>query len=416
MAEQTESSRDALVPFQGSGALSHSADLARRGIDLLRSQETRTVHFPDDHSLGVVYALGWGDSSLWYWPALDWHWGDRAGNRSRDKDDWRVLGLAKGAVSMPVGIDMGLRVTRDGASYLPCLRALRPTDLQLLNLWELPISDSDLAVLQHLHDLHYIDISRTGITDAGLVHLRGLMALRELSLSCTRIGGTGVPHWTQPRPDVGLSNLRNLTSLQRVNLSSTKVQDRELEYLDGLDGIMAIDVFDTAVSDSGLIKILSHGNLEELRLGYTHITDRGLGWGLRGTPKLRRLYASRTRISDAGLMHIAELSGLEQLDIRQTEVGDDGMIHLSAMTNLRKLWLWGTRVSDRGIARLRDVVNLQELWLDGLTSVTDASLAYLVDINTLREVGLSGTAVTSNGVAEFRRALPECRVNYDEDA
>ena len=45
------------------------------------------------------------------------------------------------------------------------------------------------------------------------------------------------------------------------------------------------------------------------------------------------------------------------------------------------------------------------------TQVTDADLAHLSGLTALEELYLSDTQVTSGGVAELQKALPNCRIS-----
>lgn len=56
----------------------------------------------------------------------------------------------------------------------------------------------------------------TNVSDAGLVHLRGLTQLTSLSISGTKV------------TDAGLVYLSGLTNLTTLNLSATKVTDAGL--------------------------------------------------------------------------------------------------------------------------------------------------------------------------------------------
>ncbi|MCX7427292.1 MAG: hypothetical protein NTW96_16895 [Planctomycetia bacterium] len=59
----------------------------------------------------------------------------------------------------------------------------------------------------------------TEVTDADLVHLKGLTSLRKLELASTRVTGAG------------LGYLEGLSGLQWLNLSDTRVTDPGLEHL-----------------------------------------------------------------------------------------------------------------------------------------------------------------------------------------
>ncbi|HEX8202582.1 MAG TPA: serine/threonine-protein kinase, partial [Isosphaeraceae bacterium] len=69
------------------------------------------------------------------------------------------------------------------------------------------------ASLESLGSVHTLNLSRTGVTDAGLVHLKGLDRLAVLFLVGTRIHGPGLEH------------LQGLNRLRRLELGSTPVTD-----------------------------------------------------------------------------------------------------------------------------------------------------------------------------------------------
>ena len=58
-----------------------------------------------------------------------------------------------------------------------------------------------------------VTLRHTQVSDAGLVHLKGLTSLQRLGLGDTQVS------------DAGLVHLKGLTSLQRLNLARTQVSD-----------------------------------------------------------------------------------------------------------------------------------------------------------------------------------------------
>ena len=68
--------------------------------------------------------------------------------------------------------------------------------------------------------------------------------------------------------------------------------------------------------------------------------------------RLKRLHLSVTRITDAGLVHLAGLTSLELLDLSRTRVTDAGLVHLAGLTNLKVVDLSGTRITDEGVSAL----------------------------------------------------------------
>ena len=80
------------------------------------------------------------------------------------------------------------------------------------------------------------------------------------------------------------------------------------------------------------------------------------------------------------------------------------------MRGLRHLSLLGTRVTDAGLADLAGLRDLTVPDLRDCPGVTAAGLKSLARRKGLKEVRLGRTAVTEEGAAQLRKALPGCRV------
>ncbi len=117
---------------------------------------------------------------------------------------------------------------------------------------------------------------------------------------------------------------------------------------------------------------------------------RGGDDGLRNLGGVPGLYKLRLggRITDAGLVHLGRLEGLEALDLHLPEVTDEGVRHLRGLTGLERLNLTYTRV-------------------------TDAGLEHLVEMKDLKWLGLAYTRVTAQGVERLRGRLPGTVIEGD---
>ena len=85
-----------------------------------------------------------------------------------------------------------------------------------------------------------VDLSRTKVTDKGLIQLSELFQLQSLNLSSTKI------------TDDGLGYLTGLTRLQTLNLFNTKVTSAGLEHLKGLTKLQILFLGSTEITDAGL--------------------------------------------------------------------------------------------------------------------------------------------------------------------
>jgi hypothetical protein len=86
-------------------------------------------------------------------------------------------------------------------------------------------------------------LEHTQVSDAGLVHLKGLTGLKYLRLSHTKITGTGLLH------------LKCLGNLQVLDVSNSPATDAGLEHLKGLTELGEFDLCGTKVKDAGVDKL-----------------------------------------------------------------------------------------------------------------------------------------------------------------
>jgi hypothetical protein len=122
------------------------------------------------------------------------------------------------------------------------------------------------------------------------------------------------------------------------------------------------------------------------------------------------VYMRGTKVTDAGLAHLAALQELRQLDLSETNVTDAGLTHLANLRQLRWLLLGKTHVTDAGLAHLANLRELQTLDLYG-TDVRGPGLTSLAGLRELRDVDVGGT-YAGNSSHEWEglleRLMPHC--------
>ena len=67
-------------------------------------------------------------------------------------------------------------------------------------------------------------------------------------------------------------------------------------------------------------------------------------------PDLYRLELDGTQVTEIGIM---SLVGLKCFEGWRHQITDAWLVHLAGLTNLEELWLYGTQVTDEGLAELR---------------------------------------------------------------
>jgi Leucine-rich repeat (LRR) protein len=210
-----------------------------------------------------------------------------------------------------------------------------------------PANEDDVAALEKLgarverdHRGMVWNVAAVGlqITDAELVHLRGLPGLESLEIAeC-------------PITDVGLADLAGLTELQTLYLVDVPITDAGLVHLQGLTGLTVLSLQDTNLTGEGLVHLKGLTDLEVLNLSDTAVTDDALE-NIEGLTELNTLALEGTKVTDAGLMHCRPLKKLRVLNLNRCHFSDAGLAHLLGLRDLRMLYaeetsLTGDRVEE----------------------------------------------------------------------
>lgn len=122
----------------------------------------------------------------------------------------------------------------------------------------------------------------------------------------------------------------------------------DLEYA---PGIRAAEVGDAQLGALAPVA----ASVVALDLQQTQVTDSGLA-GLAPFTKLRHLQLQNTALTDAGLEHLGKLPTLETVNLYATGVTDAGLQYLTGLTHLKKIHLWQSKVTADGARKLRDAI------------------------------------------------------------
>lgn len=328
-----------------------------------------------------------------------------------------------------------VRFTPEGLAQLKDLKRL-----EKFNLGDSDIPDAGLDVLAELDSLNFFWMAGLGarfwgdrITDQGCSKLAEITGLTGLGLLNTGIGPQGV---------LQLGTLTNLTwlnlganplitdeaaqafgqwsRLETLWLFDVSVGDACLEQIGKMKELEQLDLAGTRISDRGLKHvsnlpklrhlILGGSHTPNLSLGFTDVGDEGLA-GMTDLPNLAGITLERTKVTDAGLRHLARFPALKTIWLGYTEITGSRFGDLAELPNLAGMDLEGTKVTDDGLANLRHLKSLQGVSVVG-TAVTDAGLEHLKTLESLRGVNLKGTKVTAEGVEALRSARTNLVVNW----
>lgn len=155
---------------------------------------------------------------------------------------------------------------------------------------------------------------------------------------------------------------------------------------------------------------------------------------------LRKVWLPDVREWSAGdLRNLKGIKQLESLDFYRTPVTDRDMADLELFPTLSSITLnAGNKVTDQGLARLHELVSLQSFRLHTNSQVSDNGMQHLAKAKTLRSIRffdvvavsdtglkhlkqltnlesilIQGTQVTEDGIADLKKALPDCEIRWD---
>ena len=241
-----------------------------------------------------------------------------------------------------------------------------------------------VAEIARFPELQRVDLMAGHLSDDALVYLEGLSGLVELQLVSNSI------------TDEGLKHLAALEKLQLLTLTDTKVTGRGMEWLTLLKDLRRLDLDHTFVDDDGLKRLAALAKLETLTLSHTKVADGGMAH-LSGLSQLTNLSLRENPITDSGLLHLKSLAALQSFDLSETAITDAGLRQLSTGANLTALYLSNTKIGDASAAWIAERTRLTRLDLGG-TGITDAGLAKLAGLTRLEYLILAGTQITDEGL------------------
>jgi len=189
----------------------------------------------------------------------------------------------------------------------------------MLGDFENPVSNEDLRWLAAFPETKIIGIYGRAVNDDGLSHLQELLSLASLSLHDTNIS-----------PD-GLSEYENLRDLNTISFYESSINDSTLDGMEKLTGVQCVQIIQAPnFTDRGLQHLSSATQLRQVDIFRSPIVGSGL-IHLKKLPDLHVLGLTSTKVGNAAIENIAQLKGLQTLNIRDTLIDDEGFKRLSEL-------------------------------------------------------------------------------------
>lgn len=278
------------------------------------------------------------------------------------------------------------------------------TDLKVLQLDGSNMTDRGFARVANLKKLTLLDMPGVHITD--LAPVADLAQLDVLSLAPTRANfARSVP---SPGGPSSLGPLRRLTKLTQLGLGTTRIEDRELAVVAGLPKLTYLMIGGKGITEDGLARLAESKSLSGLRLTDTSIADlRPLSPRLNA---LWGLYLENSALTDAGLEPLSGATRIGDLTITGSRMTDAGLRHLAPLTSLWKLRLGRSAITDAGLAPLESLKSLETLSLTE-TELTDFSVETLAGFPSLKSLNLDRSGISPAGVERLKEALPKAQIS-----
>ncbi len=310
-----------------------------------------------------------------------------------------------------------VELSGDWAGHQAMLTLARAQSVQVLELRNTRVGNFSLNQIKPLVKLRDVTFEGGTFNDNSPLYFRDL-PVERFSCTCRRLG------------DVGLRSLRHSEGIVHLELRETAVTGPGLEPITKLAHLETLILLDRDLETVGfghlaMLSKLQHlelsGPLEDpaleglgtlttlqtLRLGYPTLDD-SVAPQLLPLTQLRRLDLGGTRVTDEGLAALAGLTELRALHLHHTRVTNRGLGHLTGLQHLEELTLHSTDVVDEGVVHLAKLQQLRSLRLDR-TLITDTAIDTLLLLRSLQRLNLADTVVTAAGVDRLR-ALPELEV------
>jgi mono/diheme cytochrome c family protein len=153
-------------------------------------------------------------------------------------------------------------IAKAGLLIMPLAQDTKYLSANAINVAK-SFNDAQVKLLTPVAEqLTWLDLSRSGVTDAAAADLGGLGKLTKLHIENTAV------------TDATLAQLGKLENLEYLNLYGTKVTDAGLEHLKNLKKLRKLYVWQTGVTEAGAKKL--QAALPEL--------DVNLGWKAPAAP------------------------------------------------------------------------------------------------------------------------------------
>lgn len=218
----------------------------------------RKINFPNDISLGSIYAAPLSQPESWELLTIPQGLITKPENQPIS---WEWFDEARGTIEVPPDTKLKLKVSSSAVEDIGALEQLGPEDLNVLDMSRTPATDTSLMSIRHLTGLKSLELAYTAITNGGIDIILSLKNLHTLGLTNTGLSNTGI------------TTIKNFEHLKELWLNGTLIDDEGIDHLLGLKGLWLLGLSGTKVTGEGLDKLASLPNLLRIYMFNTSIAE-----------------------------------------------------------------------------------------------------------------------------------------------
>jgi len=201
------------------------------------------------------------------------------------------------------------------------------------------------------------------------------------------------------RQHLDIAFLTKVSLLTTVNLGLCNLRDSDLQNIAELKLLRFLNLENNPrISNDGLVYIANLTHMEELSLAALKISDNGLA-SIAGMTQMKKLNLSMNKgITGSSFVHLLNMKQLAVLDVTLCCLicKGEGLATLGKITQLKKLVLYYSQVDDENVKHLANMTNLTYLNLSYNREITDNCLAFLERMTLMKELYFNSCGNVSN--------------------
>ena len=213
-------------------------------------------------------------------------------------------------------------------------------------------------------------------------HLGYIQSLETLVIIATKLND----EWIAP-----LGKLTNLKTLRIIN--NGKLTDAGLEQLAGLKNLENFGFIGTGIEGHAYAKINGWSHLVKVSHRGSSIDDEGLRQLCEHLPQIESLILAHAKFTDAGAVHLAQMTHLQGLEIGTSNATPQCLQHIAKLP-LAYLQIGDGLDTPEGIGLIRGIPTLRRLTITNAKPLYDADLKVVAGMQQLEQLELSNIVLT----------------------